>query len=164
MAFETLPLRPFDFFVKPYEINEVKGMLDRLKRKMKKEVLMGKMDQYVKTFKAEPKRVFRQKKGIIVLNLEEIVICRACLSKTILTLTCGEEVQLSDPLSHTIEIINCSRFLKVSRSFWINRDYLRKIDRRKHKCDLYYEGKTWQVPVSRSAENMLESLLTFPVL
>ena len=162
-AFESLSLQPFDFWIKPADNTQIDKMLGRYKIRAKKEMLTRKMEHYSQNLNIHTKRIFHHKNGIIVLYLDEIVICKANLTKSDLILTCDDKVQVVTTISETIEIINDSNFLKVSRSYWINRKYLHRIDKRRLKCVLIYEGKTREVPVSRNSLNMLERLLTYQV-
>lgn len=163
LAFDSLKFKPLDFFLKPVEKKEVTDMLARYKLNEKKNAITRKLNSYAKFFKIEAKRIFTLNNGIVVLYLDEIVICRASRSKTILTLTCGHEVELPGSVKETIETINDDKFLKTSRSFWINRNYLRKIDKRRRRCLLFFEGNSWEVPVTKSSMKMLEALITYPV-
>lgn len=163
LAFDALPYEPFDFFVKPVQKKHIKEMLERYKLIARKEMLNDKMDSFARNFYKESKRVFSFNQGIIVLKLDEIVYCKADRTKSILVLKDGEEIALSTGISETIEVINDNRFLKCSRSYLINRNYLRKIDKRRHKCILYNDGNSWEIPVSRNSEKLLETLLTYPI-
>lgn len=163
LAFDVLKYRPFDFFIKPVRKKPVDEMLQRLKSNAKKEILDRKMEKFALGADKEAKRIFSFKKGIIVLHLDEIIFCKADRTKSILSLNNGDELTLSTGITETIEIIDDNRFLKCSRSYWINRNYLRKIDKRRHKCIVYNNGNSWEIPVSRTSEKMLESLLTYPL-
>jgi two-component system LytT family response regulator len=163
LAFDALPYQPFDFFVKPVRKELVEEMLQRLKTNTKKDILEKRMENIANGGNKEVKRVFNFKKGIVVLHLNEIIFCKADRTKSILLLNTGEELTLSTGITETIEIINDNRFLKCSRSYYVNRNYLRKIDKRKHKCIVYNNGNSWEIPVSRTSEKMLESMLTYPL-
>lgn len=163
LAFDALPYRPFDFYVKPVRKEQIKEMLERFKIKVKKQLLVDKIDSLNRIFNKEIKRIFHFKNGIIIVSLNEIIYCRTHGAKTILLLKDGKEIMLSSGINETIEIINNNRFMKCSRAYWINSNYLRKIDKRRHKCIVYTDGKSWEIPVSRSSEKMLESLITYPV-
>ncbi len=162
-AFEALPLKPFDYFVRPLDPALISRMITRLKFKYKKAELMRKMDEYTKMQTVNTKRVFHQKKGIIVLRLEEIVFCKAELSSTVLKLRTGESVIVKTKIGETIEIINHKEFIRTGRSYYINREYLRKIDKKNLKCMLYYEGQTWDIPVSKNTVGLLEKLNVYPI-
>lgn len=162
-AYESLPLEPLDFLIKPFKTEEIKQIIERLTLKLEKEELMRKMDYYAKSHSISTKRIFKQKKGIIILMLEEIIFCKAELTTTQLTLKNGEKVPLKTGLSKTLETINNKKFLKVNRSYFINRNFLRKIDKKNSKCILYSEGKTWEVPASKGAIKRLDMLNTYPI-
>lgn len=162
-AYETLELKPLDFLIKPIRKQEVNKVLDRLKYKLKREELKRKMDIYARSHDVSVKRIFQQSKGIIILHLDEIAYCRADRSKTIVTLVNDEQVVLKTNLTETLETINDQQFYKISRSYCINRNYLRKIDKKKSRCLLFYEGNAWEIPASRNIIKRLETFYTKPV-
>lgn len=163
LAYDTLKMQPLDYLVKPIQEGEIYQMIDRLKLKLKREELLRKMDIYARSQDVSVKRVFPQKKGIVVLYLNEIVFCKANRAKTILTLINNEKIHLKINMAETMEVINNQMFFKISRSFCINRNYLRKIDKKYSKCLLHYEGLSWEIPASRNIIKHLESLYTKPV-
>lgn len=163
LAFDALPLKPFDFLTEPVEKQDIMEMLERYKLKLKKKMLANKIEFLAKNLDLDTKRVFKYKSGIIVLRLDEILICKSNRSKTILVLKNGREVELSTSIKETIETINHNNFVKCSRSYWINRDYLRKIDKRRNRCIIYNNGKSLEVPVSRKSVQFFEALITYPV-
>lgn len=162
-AFDALELEPFDYLLQPLDFDLIKNMLVRLKQNLTKDELMRKMDSYVKMQTVEPKRVFHQRKGIIILRLEEIISCKAKLTSTSIKLRSGESIVVKSKIGETFEIINHSDFIRTGRSYFINRTYLRKIDKKKLKCMLYFDGKTWDVPVSKNTVSMLEKLNVDPI-
>ncbi|MFW5755929.1 MAG: LytR/AlgR family response regulator transcription factor [Tangfeifania sp.] len=164
LAYEALPFKPFDFLTSPVKKQDMQEMLDRYKLKLKQKMLINKIDFLAKNFEVDTKRTFKYKNGIIVLDLDEILICKSCRSKTILVLTNGEEIKLSTGIQETVETINHDHFVKSSRSCWINRNFLRKIDKRREKCIVYNDGKSWEVPVSRNSVQYFEKLVTYPVM
>jgi two-component system LytT family response regulator len=106
--------------------------------------------------------MFNEKKGIIILELEEIVFIKASLTSSVLTLTSGEEIVVKTSFNQTLETINNTDFVRVNRSFCININYLRKIDKRNLKCIMNYNEKIWEVPASKNTITHLEKLNTFP--
>lgn len=157
-AFDSLLLEPFDFLVKPLEPALIKQLIVRLKQKLKKAELLRKMDIYTKMQTVDTKRIFHQKKGVIILRLAEIVYCKAELTSTRFKLKSGENLIVKSKISDTIEIINHKDFIRTGRSYYVNREYLRKIDKKNFKCVLNCEGQTWEVPVSKNTIGTLEKL------
>lgn len=162
-AYESLILEPFDYFVLPLKLELITNMIARFKAKLKKEELFRKMDIYSQTNQVAAKRVFYQKKGIIILPLNEIVFSKAKRSKSNIKLRNGDDVKLATSLNETLEVINNSHFVRIGRSYCINKNYLRKIDKRNLKCILYHNGQTWEVPVSRNTIGVLEKLNVHPI-
>ncbi len=163
LAYEALEVEPLDYLMKPISKNDIAEMLQRLRFRLKRRELKRKMDVYSRSQNAVMKRIFTQKRGIIVLFLSEIVYCKAELTSTMLMLTSGEKVQIKTNLNHTLEIINDESFYKIGRSYCINRRYLRKIDKKNAKCLMLFDGNSWEIPVSRSVIKQLESLYTNPI-
>lgn len=163
LAYDVLQIKPLDFLLKPVREEDINQMVERLIYRQKREELKRKMDIYVRFQDGTIKRAFYQKKGIVVLFLNEIVFCKSERSRTVLTLINNEKVHLKTNVAETMETINNQLFFKISRSYCINRSYLRKIDKKKSKCLLYYEGLSWEIPASRNIINRLESLYTKPM-
>ena len=162
-AYDSLILEPLDFLVKPIKTEDLDNMLIRLKHKLKKKELMRKMDVFTKSNEVRPKRIFKEKSGIYILELSEIVFVKALLTHSILTLVTGNEIVLKTSMNQTLEIINNEDFIRTNRSYCINRNYLRRIDRQKLKCDLHFEDHSWEVPASKNTVRQLEKLNSFPV-
>jgi two-component system LytT family response regulator len=157
-AYDSIKVKPFDYLIQPVSKEVVKHVLDRLKTKFRKTELMRKMDYYTKINAVGIKRVFKQKGGIVIIPLEEIIYCKAELTRTILMLRCGEKIQLSSSIAETIDTINSKDFFRAGRSYCINKIYLRKIDKRQCKCHLYYNEQNWMVPASKNTIVQLEKL------
>ena len=161
-AYDSLKLEPLDFMVKPIQKETIENMYTQLKYKQKKNELRRKIDVFTKSYSVVPKRMFNEKKGIIILELEEIVFIKASLTSSVLTLTSGEEIVVKTSFNQTLETINNTDFVRVNRSFCININYLRKIDKRNLKCIMNYNEKIWEVPASKNTITHLEKLNTFP--
>lgn len=161
LAYDSMEFQPLDFILKPIQENEVLEMTNRLKLKLKKKELIRKMDIYEKLSTGSNKKVFKQKNGIILLHPEEIVFCKANLSNTILNLANSKKEKCSTGMKETFEIINSDDFVKINRSYFINLRFLRKIDKKRRKCILASNGKTWEVPASKNITDRLEKLNTF---
>lgn len=159
-AYESLNFKPLDYFVVPLEKELISEMISRFKQKMQKNELTRKMDLFAQQQQVSTKRVFYQNKGIIVLQLSEIIYCKAELTKTILKLRSGEDILVKTSKNATLEVINDRNFINASRSYCINKNYLRKIDKKNSKCILYHKGQSWEVPVSKTAIGILEKLNT----
>jgi len=157
-TYDTLAVEPFDYLLKPLKKETIEKSLVRLKDRFRKTELMRRMEIFTKQSTLSAKRIFKQKGGIIIITLEEIVYCKAELTRTLLILRCGTQVHLTTSITDTIETINSKDFSKVGRSHCINRNYLRKIDKRQNKCYLHYFDKSWAVPASQNTILQLEKL------
>ncbi len=157
-VFDTLPLEPFDYFVKPLDDQLIYKMIARGKMEIKRRELIRRMDVFTKSEEVALKRVFEQKKGVVILALDEIVFCKAERSSSSLKLCNGENVLLKWGINHTLETINNSDFIRVGRSYFINCNYLRKIDKKNLKCTLYFYGRAWEVPISKNTVVLLEKM------
>lgn len=162
-AHQSMELKPLDFWVNPFDKETVEKMIMRYKQKVKKKELFRKMDKFITTQTTNESHIFFQKKGVVVLNPAEIIFGKARLTNTILKLQTGDDVLLKTKMIETLEILNNPDFLRIGRSYFINRAYLWKIDKKKLKCILYYDGATWEVPVSKSTLTSLDKLNAHPI-
>ncbi|NQU54394.1 MAG: response regulator transcription factor [Bacteroidetes bacterium] len=162
-AYESLVLKPVNFLIKPINKEKINQMLLRLTQKLKKKELIRKMDTFTNSTQVVNKRTFKQKGGIVVLPLKEIVFCKAELTRTIIFLINGEKMQLKSGINETLETINSEDFIRIGRSYCINKKFIRKVDRRQNKCHLHHEGKTWEVPTSKNIIEQLEKLHTYSI-
>lgn len=163
LAYESMELEPFDFLVTPIKKEDFTGLAERFKNKLKKKELFRKMDLYTNENFIVPKRVFKQKTGIIIIDLNEIVFVKASLTHSDLMLTTGKRVTLKTSLNQTIETIDSENFIRTNRSYCINRGYLNKIVKTDLKCVLKSDDKTWVVPVSKNTIGQLENSEVYPV-
>ena len=157
-AYDALAVEPFDYLLKPLKKETVEESLVRLKTRFRKAELMRRMEIFTNQSDLGAKRIFKQKGGIIIITLEEIVYCKAELTRTLMILRCGSQVHLTTNITDTIETINSKDFSRIGRSHCINRNYLRKIDKRQNKCYLHYNNQNWVVPASNHTISQLEKL------
>ena len=162
-AFDSLPFEPLDFLVRPFQKEIIANLVNRLKNKLTKMELMRKMEIFTKSNSAVPKRMFKQKSGIIILEIDEIVFVKASLTHSVLTLTNGDESVLKTNLNRTCEIINSEDFVRINRSYCINKNYLQKIDKQKFNCFMQNGKNTWEVPASKNTIKQLEKLNVFSI-
>ncbi len=162
-AFESLSLEPFDYFVKPFDDSVVAEMITSLKMEIRKREMYRKLDKFTQSEAITTKRLFPQKKGVVILSPDEIVFCKAEKNNTSLKLQDRENVIVKTGISETLEIINNSNFIRVGRSNIINLSYLRRIDKKKLKCILYSEGQAWEVPISKNTVRLLEKMNLQPI-
>ena len=135
-----MEFRPLDFLVEPVSDDEVKNMLLHLKMKLKKIDLVKRMNFFAAENSVVAKRILQKKGGIFLVNPEEVVFCKAEQSNSSVTLISGERVLLKTSLTDTVETINNLDIVKVSRSYFINRNFLRKVERKRNRCILYCKG------------------------
>jgi DNA-binding LytR/AlgR family response regulator len=162
-AFQALQFEPLDFWTKPFNRGLLFSMKKRLNNKLKKQELLRKMDVFAEAHQTRQKRIFKQKNGIVILYNDEIIFCRAQLASTNITLITGEEIQVNTGISETTDTLNSSNFIRVNRSYCINRKYLHKIEKRTSKCILHDGKTTWDIPVSKKTLKKMEKMNVFPI-
>lgn len=155
-AFYSMQYRPLDFIVEPVRKNDIEDMLLRSKQKLRKKELLKKMEHFSREHAVTEKKILQIKGGIILVNPSEVVFCKAEQTNTTLFFQKGENQRVKTGLLETVETLNNPDIIKVSRSYYINQRFLRKIERKRNKCALYFDGKTWEVPASKIAIDLLE--------
>ena len=162
-AFDAMEYHPLDFLIEPFKKEEISNMLLRLKVSLKKGLLLKKMDAFAEENAVKQKRILQTKGGIFLVNPEEIIFCKAENTNTSIALQSGDTVIIKTGLKETTEIVNNPNIIKINRSYYINTKFLRKVERKRNRCILYFNGKAWEIPASKIAIEQLETWNTNPI-
>ncbi len=148
----------FDYLLKPVDRTELKETLTRFIENENQEDFDVSYNKFKTT---EKKIVFNTISGFEVINPEDIVYITTIKtlsytelflrngSKTVLTKSIGEvETQLSQPY-----------FYKIHRSFILNLNFVKKVNRVKKKCFLVSDNAEYQISVSREKIKLLKEKL-----
>jgi len=91
---------------------------------------------------------FNIRTGYVFVNPNDIIYCSADSNYTHITFTNQKQLTVSLTLSHVMEILPPSMFLRISRSTIININFLMEIKRTEKTCILQVENKNYSFRIS----------------
>lgn len=162
-VYDSMKFKPLDYIIKPVTDSVLEKIIFRWERSIKTEDFERKLEKFLEPRHSGTKRKFRTNAGMVILDVSRIVYCKAAGNFTELHLETGASEKIFSTLNQTIEIINSKNFHRTGRSYCINLNFLRKIDKRTRKCFLSVNQNQIMIPVSKNLVKYLESLITYQV-
>ncbi len=141
-AYEALKHNFFDYWLMPYNENEIRKTLLRLRKKMPKEP-------------AGQTLCLKSYKDFHYLNTDEILYLKADNNATDFIMKDGRTISAFKTLKSFEEKLP-KNFIRVHQSYILNTDYVSRINYGKSICSLK-SGKT-QLPFSKSYKENIDSL------
>lgn len=150
-AIKAFEYAAFDYLLKPVEpgrlnetlircISSVKGT-----RLMKADVLLG----------IQKKLIFRNVSGVIFIDPDEVIYIEAEGNYSLFHMS-GNRTETVTVLIGKIEnLLRSDNFFRISRSFIINLDYLKKVNTRQSLCILVKNGSEFRCSIARDRINDL---------
>jgi len=146
-AIEAIRHSAFDFLLKPIDYDELKAAVNRyLDLTSKEQTLDDKVNRLNDFFNRERLK-FNTQKGVSFLYPDEIVYCEAKHNYTLLHLINGKQLLTTMQLGKTEKVLKDKGFLRISRSFLINKGFIEIYNRKRRTVTLTdtlqkYELKT----------------------
>ncbi len=162
-AFEALKVRPLDYLVKPFGPEELISVINRLKTNNKRKGLERRMDIFVKNNKSNPKIKFPTRAGIILINPDDIMLLRIENVNTLVYTTDGNSEVITMSIFKIVAKIDSPSFVKISRSSFINLQFLRRIERKNKTCVIQHKDISIEEPLNRTGLSFFEKLNCFPI-
>jgi DNA-binding LytR/AlgR family response regulator len=144
-ALEAFPLKPFDFLVKPFGIDEIS-------------ILLQKIENYIDSIKFSGNQTpmmpltdkfrFKTNHGYIFLLPHEIIFIRSIRNYCELYLTSGSVEKIHLPISVISKEFARGNFRMINRSIIINLSYITRIDRKLKKCVVCSNEKEFELPIT----------------
>ncbi len=162
-AFQALKVKPLDYLIKPFGPEELISVINRLKTNKKRKELERRMDIFVKNNKSNPKIKFPTRFGIILINPDDIMLMRIENNNTLIYTTDGNSEIITMSALKIVATIDSPSFVKISRSAYINLQYLRRIERKNKTCVIQYKDISFEEPLNRTGLSFFEKLDCFPI-
>lgn len=161
-AYAALGIEPLDFLTKPFLIDDVKPVISKYKVKAEKKNYQKKLDSLIHSQDNPVTIKLPSTKGILFVDIKDIVILRAKLHYTEIVLSDGSTETVIRTLNKLAALINSPSYFQVSRSVIINLNHLHRIERKGMKCFLNVNDKLIEEKMSRGAINLFEKTVNFP--
>jgi len=156
-ALEAFELKPFDFLVKPFGINEISTLLKKIESHIESKELSS---NSVFSKANQGKIKFRTNHGFLFLLPHEIFYVRSRRNYCELVLTSGKVEKVLSTISALSKEFSGGNFHMINRSLIINLSYIIRIDRKFKKCVMSSNENEFELPITNKNLNFLENLNT----
>ena len=161
-AYENYAIRAirnaaFDYLLKPVHRKELFDAIDRY-LEMKSRGQDKRLSELVDLLrKSRPGRIrLNTRTGYFFINPEDIIYCEADGNYSHIILQNGKAEISTLNLGTLEKQLGTGNFLRISRSYLINMNYLTRVDRKMNTCELEYDGKTHQIKIPSPKIKLLE--------
>lgn len=138
----------FNYLLNPISKVELEIIINKVAL-IKQNNIQARISQIIEKFPEEKRLRFRTTRGYLIIDPEEILFCKSDGMYTELYLT-NSRIEYSFLfLSKLDEILSKFNFIRVSRSYLINRKYIRKLYRGSNTICLSAEGKEYEIKSSK---------------
>jgi two-component system, LytTR family, response regulator len=153
-AFEAFPLKPFDFLIKPFGINEISSLLHRVE----KLIIKNENGTDLKLINGNAEKLkFKTNRGYVFLVPDEIIFIRSVRNYCKFYLISGEFEKVIMPISEIYSEISQANFIKLNRSEIINMEYIVRIDRKMKKCIVGFNKIEFQFSLTQKNLDFFEN-------
>lgn len=147
-----------DYLLKPVNLKQLEAAIDRFE-KQSSGVSVGSVQKQIKSLQSELLR-FNFKSGFEIVPRSEIIFLHADGNYTLIHLSNSRELTVSQNLGKFETLVQNHGFLKIHRSYIINPDYFRKVNRISKTCILSCEQKEYKTKVSSNGLKVLDDYFT----
>ena len=128
-SLQALKLGAIDYVIKPIDSDELIEAIE----KVDKDNLTEKIDLLLNNMKEKKKKiVLRTMTQLHFIDIEDICYCQSQSNYTNVYLKNGETLLISKVLKYFEEILDGTSFIRIHRSYFVNKDYIKRVD---HKPD-----------------------------
>lgn len=147
-----------DYLLKPVNLKQLEEAIHRFEEQPST-VSVGSVQQQIKSLQSELLR-FNFKNGFEIVPRSEIIYLEADGNYTLIHLIDRRELTVSQNLGKFENLVSKHGFLKIHRSYIINPDYFRKVNRISKTCTLSCRENEYKTRVSSSGLKVLDEYFT----
>ena len=144
----------FDYLLKPIDRLQLKSTIERYINNLQE---TGFSSSYEKFNHALEKLVFNTTEGFEVVEPTEIVYLCTVKNQgySEIYLADGSNVVVTKGIGEVEPLLTEKYFFKIHRSFILNLNYVKKVNRIRGKCYLQARDKTYEIPISKDKSKIL---------
>lgn len=128
LAIDAFKYAAFDFLTKPVDPEMLKGVIIRYQEEGKENAVQKNLEDLL-SFVNKNRLKLNTHDGFIIVSVNDIVYCKADRNYSEINMACGEKHLVSSPLLDLEEMLKPFGFIRISRSYLINLDYLKRFYR-----------------------------------
>ncbi|MBV5312841.1 MAG: response regulator transcription factor [Prolixibacteraceae bacterium] len=161
-AFDAINFQPLDFLTKPFNVDDLEVVMRKFLEKREKKDYLRKVDQFIHSQENAPKIKLPTTNGVLITEVKDIVLIKAKANNCNLYLQDGTIETITRNLNVLAEMLNSTFLFKISRSVFVNLNYLSRIDRRNMKCIISYNNMVVEEEIAKAHLLHFEKLDIFP--
>ena len=161
-AYDALDIKPLDFLTKPFCIADLTMVIEKYKAKAEKKRHEKKLDIFINSQSSTPKIKLPTTKGMLFLDIKDIVIMRSNLNNCDVLMNDGTIETVTRNLYKVSKILNSPSLFQISRSTYINLNYLQRVDKKSLKFIISYNQIILEEPASKDRMIHFEKMIKFP--
>ncbi len=161
-AYDAMGVKPLDFLIKPYCIEDIDLVIQKYRSKLEKKNLEQKLDKFLNSKSVSPKIKLPANHGVVMVEVKDIVIIKSIANKCSLYLQDGTIEIINKNLNVLINMLNSSVFFRLNRSNYINLNYLTRVDKKTSTCFLSFNQTLHEEAITKDQILYFEKLKLFP--
>ena len=161
-AFDAIDFQPLDFLTKPFNVDDLEVVMRKFLEKREKKRYLRKVDQFIHSQENTPKIKLPTTNGVLITEVKDIVLMKAKANNCSLYLQDGTVETITRNLNILAEMLNSTFLFKISRSTFVNLNYLKRIDKRNLKCIISFNNTLLDEEITKSHLLHFEKLDIFP--
>jgi two-component system LytT family response regulator len=153
-AYDEFAIRAFkvsalDYLLKPVDPQALADMLMRYRSQRQVTDLRMKVDSLLNHFQHPERLRLNTRSGFLLIDPGEVMYAEADGNYTTLCFAQGGKELFTMTIGRLFEMMPAGQFARISRSVFINRNFLYRVDRKKRECELRKEGVSVQLGIAR---------------
>jgi two-component system LytT family response regulator len=161
-AYDALNIEPLDFLTKPFFVSDLEQVIQKYKAKIEKKKHEKKLDVFLNSQANSTKIKFPTTRGVLFIDIKNIVILRSKANNCDVYMDDGTLETVTRNLYKVVNRLDSPAFFQVSRSTYININYLQRVDKKSFKCIISYNQTILEEPISRSKMIHFDKIIKFP--
>jgi len=161
-AFENYALKAirssaFDYILKPVGSTELFSAIERFRNDRNRQKVSNLAELIDVLQQSKPGKIrLNTRTGYFLIDPEDLVYCMADGNYSHLYLTSGKTEITTQNLGSIEKMLEKQNFLRVSRSYLLNMNYLSRVDRKANVCELEYENNVFRIKIPPQKIRLLE--------
>jgi two-component system LytT family response regulator len=150
----------FDYLLKPVKKEELFAAIERYSEHMVEargsdyELLMSLLNEF------RPERIrLNTRTGYFFIDPTDIIFIEASGNYSLIKLTSGKTETSSLSLGNLENVVHNNSFVRISRSFIINMNYVSRVDRRTNICYLEHNSLEYKIKIPAKNIKLLEDAI-----
>jgi len=161
-AYDALGVEPLDFLTKPFCAEDIESVIQKFREKSEKKKIEEKLDKFIHSQTDSTKLKLPTTQGVLIVEIKDIMLLRSKGNNCNMYLSDGAMETITRNIYIIVQMLNSPAFFQISRSAYINTNYLKRVDKKKYKCILGFNNTTHEEPISRSQMSIFEKQNLFP--